>query len=154
LIEYAPSGLSDGVHLLTIYAKDLANPANEQGPVNVNFTIDTSIQEPVFDTTAASSRETADGTLLLNNNEATLTGTAEPNADVAFSVNGQPLGTTVSVDASGRFSKSIQLFDGVNEILATATKGGNSATSDLLRILSLLACIFVKSTTIGQGNEE
>ena len=127
--------LSDGAHLLTIYAKDRANPANEQGPVNVNFTIDTSIQEPVFDTTATSSRQTADGTLLLNDNEATLAGTAEPNADVAFSVNGQPLGTTVKVDANGRFSKSIQLFDGVNEIFATATKGGNRATSNPLRIL-------------------
>ena len=133
---------------MSIYAKDAANPAKEQGPVNVSFTVDTSMQKPVFNPAATSSRQNAEGVLLLNNRQANLAGTAEPNSDIAFSANGQPVGTT-RVNADGRFSAAVQLFDGENEVMATATKGGNSATSDPLKVL-----IDVDAPTIGNANPE
>ena len=131
--EFKPAeALEDKAHRLTIYAKDGANPANEQ-TVTVDFTVESSTPKPVFDAAAISSRQSDNGILLLNLAGGVLVGNAEPEASVAFSVNNQPAGTT-KVDADGRFSKTVQLNDGLNQIVATATKNGNSAQSNPLII--------------------
>jgi len=131
--EFAPSeGLTGGFHLLSIFAEDNAYPSNVQTTI-VGFTVETSIETPVFDAAAISSRQTAEGVLLLDSREAMLMGTAEPEATLEFSVNGQSAGST-QVDFTGDFFKSLLLLEGESEIIATVTKGGNSADSEPLNV--------------------
>ena len=112
--------LTDGDHLIMIYARD---KAGNEIFANSKLIVDTSTPKPLLEPLPA----------LVNTRRIAIKGTAEPGANVAFLVNGQPAGT-ITVDGDGRFSRAdLQLIEGRNGISATATDtSGNTNISDTL----------------------
>ena len=126
-IEFRPESITDGHHLLTIYARDKSD--NEK-LVHSKFFVDAATLKPVFDPIPER----------LNKRRIKLEGTAEPFADIQILVNEKPAGT-VAVDENGRFTQpGLALDEGSNVITAIASDKGNNV-SDLANPLEVLADI-------------
>jgi len=126
-IEFRPESITDGHHLLTIYARDKSD--NEK-LVHSKFFVDAATLKPVFDPIPEQ----------LNKRRVKLEGTAEPFADIQILVNEKPAGT-VTVDENGRFTQpGLALDEGSNVITAIASDKGNNV-SDLADPLEVLADI-------------
>ena len=126
-IEFRPESITDGHHLLTIYARDKSD--NEK-LVHSKFFVDAATLKPVFDPIPER----------LNKRRIKLEGTAEPFADIQILVNEKPAGT-VTADEKGRFTQpGLALDEGSNVITAIASDQGNNV-SDLADPLEVLADI-------------
>ena len=124
-IEFRPDTISDGDHLLTIYALDKAG--NER-LVHSRFTVDGGTMTPVIDPLPQ----------YLSKRRTLLTGMAEPLAKIQILVNQKPAGT-VFADAEGKFSQAgLALDEGTNIISAIASDEGNNVSppSESLSILA------------------
>lgn len=124
---YTPSDpLDDGQHSISIQAED--NDGNAADAVESIFTVDTipptlEIQTPTFTIT--------------NQPECTVTGvtndaTSSP-VTVQMLLNGEDAGT-VTVDASGGFTKALTLSEGINEIEVISTDGAGRSTQVTLSV--------------------
>ena len=124
-LSFVPENLSDGVHVLTIYARDKSG--NEK-IVNSKFAVDTSTEVPVLNSILSP----------LNKRLVDLEGKAEPLASIKIVVNGKPT-TTLAADENGNFIQpKLILVAGENQIIAVATDAAGNV-SEPSETLSLVA---------------
>ena len=123
-IAYVPQNLTEGEHLLTIYARD---KSGNQQTANSSFLVDTITERPVFEAVAS----------IVNQQVITLSGSAEAGAGVSLYVNANPVGV-VTVDEAGKFSQDgVNLVEGENQLTASATDsaGNVSGSSEAVKVL-------------------
>ncbi len=129
---YTPSGLSDGQH--TVVASE-TNASGQTGSTSLTFTLDT--KAPVV-----SQALVGGGT---SSTTGALTGTADPNAVVRFTVDGNQTAGTATADATGKWTYTpANLAAGSHTVVATSTDAaGNTGASTL---------VFTMATSTGGGS--
>ena len=120
--SYTPTTLADGRHTITVNASDYdGNAATTQ---SVTFKVDT--------TPPALSVSSPAAGLITNTAALTVSGTTNDATSspvmVKITLNGEDQGT-LSVGASGTFSKTVTLKQGNNTIVVTATDGAGKSSS-------------------------
>ena len=133
VIAFSPGQLDDGIHLLTVYAKD--NLGN-QTTFNSEFVVDTGVEPPSLQPQLT----------FLNQTEASIGGQAEPNAIVTLFVNNQPA-EPVTVGSDGNFTLAkVDLNEGANElyVLAMDSAGNESSKSE-----SVVLTVDLQPPTVG-----
>ena len=119
---------TDGTHVFQVTAEDAAGTPSDQ-PVTLTVRVDTT--PPVAPEIAAPAQDSAQ-----HSTTVTLSGTAEPNADIAVSEGADARGTA-KADAGGAWTVTIaDVAEGVHEYAATATDeaGHTSAPSATRRV--------------------
>jgi hypothetical protein len=112
--------LTDGAHTLTIRAFDSLNNFTAQ---STNITV--ALAAPGTPTIA-----TPASGIVTNQTQVTVTGTAEKNAQVTINDNGAAAAGPVATDAAGKFTLTVPLTEGANQLQAAASnRGGASAPS-------------------------
>ena len=123
---FAPTGLADGSH--TIVASE-TDAAGNIGTASLTFTLDTKV--PVVAESLATDTGSSSSDKITAND--TLTGTADPNAVVHFTVDGTAIAGTATADANGlwTFTPTV-LADGSHTIVASEAEiAGNTGTASL-----------------------
>ncbi len=142
-ITYTPqSALTDGSHTVTVDVQD--NDGNGAAQVSRTFKVDT--VPPTLNISTP-----ADATTYRNNAAITLVGTTNDavSSPVAITVKlNSGSAETVTVDASGNFSKALTLVEGTNTVTVTATDlAGKVSTVTRTIILDTVAPV-ISSITI------
>ncbi len=134
VIVIKPDQLSEGDHLLTIYAQDKSG--NEK-VVNSNFVVDTKADTPSIQTPSP----------FVNQTSISLNGQGEAGAAINLFINGQPT-QSVEVNPKGNFIfDSVNLIEGNNEIyLESIDVAGNQS------LRSTTASVFVDLQPPTVGN--
>ena len=121
---YTPTGLADGAH--TVIASE-TDAAGNIGSATVSFTFN-----PAPVVSAALSRDTGASSTDHITSDATLSGTADPNAVVHFTVDGNAIAPTATADATGAWSfMPVGLGDGTHTIVARETSAGGTGSASL-----------------------
>jgi len=124
--------ISDGVHQAVAVATDAAG--NQATSLTQGFTIDTQMATPVISGFAPDSGAVGDG--ITDTGAITITGSGEPGASLAITVDGTVVGT-ITIPSSGQWSYLFAppLADGTHAITVAATDlAGNTATSNALSV--------------------
>ncbi len=124
--SFTPTGLSDGQH--TIVASE-TNAAGQTGSASLIFTLDT--KAPTVTSRLVSDTGVSATDKITSN--ATLSGTADPNAVIKFTIDGTAATQTATADATGKWSLTpTGLADGAHTIVATETDvAGNIGSASL-----------------------
>ncbi|MDP6999736.1 MAG: Ig-like domain-containing protein, partial [Candidatus Poribacteria bacterium] len=124
-IHFTPQLLTEGEHLLTVYAKDLDGNENL---VNSRFVVDTKVTSPILEEIPA----------ILNQPSIMVTGQAETEAKVDLFVNGYPAGSGRASDFGSFTIENVNLNEGVNELYAVATdSAGNQSQRSTIATVSV-----------------
>ena len=119
---FSPTGLADGPH--TIVASETNTGGT--GSASVSFTLDT--KAPTVTSQLASDTGVSATDKITSN--ATVSGTAAPNAVVSFTVDGKAVAATATADASGKWSFTpTGLADGAHTVVASQTDAAGNASS-------------------------
>ena len=117
--KYTKTGLTDGIHTLTLKVTD--NDGNVSALNTVTFTIST--KAPTLDITAPIEN------LITNGKTLTVSGTASPGTTYVTVTKVTINGTPVDSLTAGAFSEQVTLTEGANTITIVATdSAGNSTT--------------------------
>jgi hypothetical protein len=123
--SFTPTGLADGQH--TVVASE-TNTSGQTGSATLTFTLDT--KAPVVTQTFAAG---------------TLSGTADPNAVIRFTVDGTASTATVTADSTGKWSYAPSgLAAGTHTVVASSTDAAGNAGSASLS--------FTTSTSSNSGS--
>jgi hypothetical protein len=124
--SYTPTGLANGTH--TIVASE-TDTAGNTGTASLTFTLNT-VTTPVVTERLASDTGASSTDRITSN--ATLSGTADPNAVVHFTVDGSAVAATATADASGAWTYTpTGLADGVHTIVASETNSAGTGTASI-----------------------
>ncbi len=139
--SFTPAGLADGQH--TIVASETNTGGT--GSASVSFTLDT--KAPTV-TSQLASDTGASATDKITSN-ATLSGTADPNAVIKFTVDRTAVTQTVTADASGKWSFTpTGLVDGQHTIVASETDvAGNTGSASLTFTLDTTAPVVTETAS-------
>lgn len=142
-VTYTPqSALSDGAHTVTVNIQD--NDGNAATQASRSFTVDT--VPPELSVTSP-----AEGTTYKNTAPLSVTGTTNDitssTVTVTIKLNNVDQGT-VTVDASGNFSKAVTLIEGENTIVVTATDLAGKTTTVTRTVILDTVAPTVSSITI------
>ncbi|MDP6751010.1 MAG: Ig-like domain-containing protein, partial [Candidatus Poribacteria bacterium] len=132
-IAYTPENLTEGEHLLTIYARDTSG--NEQ-IVNAGFVVDAEIEVPTLSLSGFEGDDNAKA-IIITENKISVNGLAEPESKVTVTINDKPSGTTIATLEGAFAFADLALNEGANTIVTTTTdKAANiSPPSSPLEIL-------------------
>jgi Ca2+-binding RTX toxin-like protein len=121
---YTPAGLAAGTH--TIVASE-TDAAGNTGSATTSFALN-----PVPIVTAALSNDTGASSTDRITSNAALAGTADPNAVVHFTLDGNAIAPTATADATGAWSFTpVGLGDGTHTIVASETSAGGTGSASL-----------------------
>src|SRR6185312_3781565 len=123
--SFTPTGLADGSHVVVSSQTDAAGNA---GSASLTFTLNTAAPA----VTAGLQTDTGSSGSDKITSVATLTGSADANAVVHFTVDGNAIAATATADSSGNWSFTpTGLADGSHTIVASQTNiaGGSSSAS-------------------------
>lgn len=122
-VTYTPAtALSDGAHTVTVTVSD--NDGNAATAKSTNYTVDT--VPPTLNITSPTDNQVT-STQTLNVIGKTNDSTSSP-VTIAIKLNGTDQGA-VTVSSDGSFSKAIQLKEGSNTIIVTATDSAGKSSS-------------------------
>ncbi len=153
--SYTTGALSNGAHSLTATATDAAGNTSAASTA-LSVTVETGV--PVV--TASLANDTGSSSADGITSNATLTGLADPNALVHFTVDGSAIAQTATADGSGVWSFTpTGLADGAHTIVASQTDvAGNTGTASLSFTLDTtapvaptIASFSTDSGTVGDG---
>ena len=117
------SDLEDGTHSFVVSVLDAGG---NSASASVSFTVDTTAPDaPTID-------EPGDGDAF-DNGSVTVSGTAEANSSIALTLNGNPVGATITADGDGNWTYAFSpaLADDSYTVAATATDAaGNESASN------------------------
>ncbi len=155
---YTPAGLPAGSHTIVASETDVAG---NTGSATMSLTLN-----PVPVVTAALSNDTGSSSTDRITSNATLKGTADPNAVVHFTVDGNAIAPTATTDATGAWSFTpVGLGDGTHTIVASETGAGGTGSASLTFTLdthapvpSLTSALFASGQitvagTTGEAND-
>ena len=136
--SYTTGTLNNGVHSLTATATDAAGNTGAASTA-MSVTIETGV--PVV--TASLANDTGSSSADAITSNATLTGLADPNTVIHFTVDGSAIAQTATADGSGVWSFTpTGLADGAHTIVASQTDvAGNTGTASLSFTLDTAAPI-------------
>lgn len=121
---YTPAALAAGTHSIVASETDAAG---NTGSAAMSFTLN-----PVPVVTEQLSNDTGSSSTDRVTSSAALTGTADPNAVVHFTVDGNVIAPTVTADATGAWSFTpVGLGDGTHTIVASETTVGGTGSASL-----------------------
>jgi hypothetical protein len=124
--SYTPTGLANGTHTIVASETDLAG---NTGTASLTFTL-SSVATPVVNERLAN--DTGSSSIDHITSNPALTGTADPNSLVHFSVDGRSVAATAMANANGVWTYApTGLADGVHTIVASETNAAGTGTASL-----------------------
>lgn len=136
-VEYTASSLADGIYTIGI---QIADHDGNTATASASFTVDT--VAPALDVTSPVNNAQ------LSNRTITIAGTTDVGATVTATVNGTDVGT-ITVDASGNFSKSYTVSGNGSYAVVVTTEDGAGNTYSITRNISVyVATVDVSNVVI------